>query len=389
MFQILHGDVRDQLKKIESGSIQTCVTSPPYWGLRDYGTDHQVWGGDSKCDHVWETERTSRPNSSGGRASESNPYAKKLSIKGQDNYSEFADYSDRATYSDFCQKCGAWRGELGLEPTPELFVDHLVEVFREVKRVLRDDGTIWVNLGDTYWGGGWRGTSLNEKSGDLQKGHTGTHCGESMVMGTGKHDLYKPKDLVGIPWMTAFALRADGWWLRSDIIWHKPAPLPESVLDRPTKAHEYIFLMSKSQRYFYDREAIRETPKESSGKNIRCPDYDAESGERREVVGKDYDVIKGANKRSVWTVQTQPFSGAHFATFPTKLIEPCILAGSRKGDVVLDPFAGSGTTLWVAEQNGRDSVGIELNPEYVQIIKKRMDNMQINIFMESSGEINR
>ena len=314
-FQILQGDCIEQLKQLDDGIVQTCVTSPPYWGLRDYGAE----------------------------------------------------------------------GQLGLEPTPEEYVANMVEVFREVKRVLRDDGTVWLNLGDSY---------ANTKAGNTNEApdkkprpyfESGTH---KMVFKKTIPAGLKPKDLVGIPWLVAFALRADGWYLRSDIIWHKLNPMPESVTDRPTKSHEYIFLLSKSQKYFYDAEAIKEDSVDSesiNGRRKRNP-YKGCGEKGFEVRGGFSEIEDGKtyptrNKRSVWTVSTQPYPGAHFATFPPKLIEPCILAGSKQGDTVLDPFAGSGTTLWVSEQNGRDSIGIELNPEYIELINKRMDNMQMNLFM--------
>lgn len=321
MYRILEGDIRDQLQNIEPASIQTVITSPPYWGLRDYGVV----------------------------------------------------------------------GQLGLEPTPEEYVVNLVEVFRGVKRVLRDDGTVWLNLGDSYAnsaatsGGCSPKSTLGGGGGKYRDGSKNEAMFNNSSLRKIDHGL-KPKDLVGIPWLVAFGLRADGWYLRSDIIWHKPNPMPESVTDRPTKSHEYIFLLSKSRKYYYDAEAVREPIKESNKGFISARARTAAGalgGENQHnMERRGYAEIKGANKRSVWTVSTQPYPGAHFATFPPKLIEPCILAGSKQGDTVLDPFAGSGTTLWVAEQNGRDSVGIELNSEYIEIIKQRMDNMQVNLFMQ-------
>jgi DNA modification methylase len=307
------------LKKLESNSIDCCVTSPPYFGLRDYGTDEQI----------------------------------------------------------------------GLEETPEQFVSALVEVFREVKRVLKDDGTLWLNLGDSYWGGGWRGSSLNDNSGIIQKNHKGTHCGESMKgIGTGKHDIIKPKDLMGIPWRVAFALQADGWYLRQDIIWHKPNPMPESVTDRCTKAHEYIFLLSKSQRYHYDADAIKEeanydgrkdTVMKGSTKYKDTPIMPnqsiqtmAQRGHERWSKNDDGEFVK--NKRSVWTVTIKPYSGAHFATFPQDLIEPCIKAGCPKDGIVLDPFMGAGTTAIVSRKLSRNYIGFELNAEYVKIAEQRIND---------------
>jgi len=269
------------------------------------------------------------------------------------------------------------RAEIGLETTPEAFIAELVAVFREVRRVLRDDGTLWVNIGDSY----------GASSGDTMSGFNARYSGTGLDGGkqaqtaasakaAGKVERRtgtKPKDLIGIPWMLAFALRADGWYLRQDIIWHKPNPMPESVTDRCTKAHEYVFLLSKSAKYYYDAAAIAEAgvypagtkgAKGSSerfntpGVNSRPPEYKIYSGTR--------------NKRSVWTVATQPFSGAHFATFPPALIEPCILAGCPAGGTVLDPFGGAGTTGLVADRLQRSAILIELNPAYAAIASDRI-----------------
>ena len=267
--QILIGDCREHMRSIPEGSVQTCVTSPPYFGLRDYGV----------------------------------------------------------------------AGQLGLEPSPDAFVAAMVEVFREVRRVLADDGTLWLNLGDSY-------------------GAT--------------------KQLIGIPWRVALALQADGWYLRQDIIWHKPNPMPESVRDRCTKAHEYIFMLSKSPKYFFNSDAIKE-PSIWYGKDARSDKGNIRYEGKRTIdtSGKNGQqgfatVTEFRNKRSVWTVTTKPFKGAHFATFPPDLIEPCILAGSRSGDTVLDPFGGSGTTGGVALKHGRKAVLCELNPEYATLVPKRI-----------------
>ena len=299
-WRILQGDCIEQMKTLDEKSVQTCVTSPPYFGLRDYGHD----------------------------------------------------------------------GQIGLEPTPDEFVQALVEVFREVRRVLRDDGTVWLNLGDSYAGSGRGrnadGTAPNPQG--KQATHRGSTDGELTPIET---PGLKQKDLIGIPWMVAFALRADGWYLRQDIIWHKPNPMPESVQDRCTKAHEYIFLLSKSQRYFYDAEAIAEdVVKGAAGSSFN----DGQTAIHQLGRASDTERIEQPrrNKRSVWTVSTKPFSGAHFATFPPDLIEPCILAGSAEGDTVLDPFTGSGTTGMVALRHNRSFVGCELNPEYVEIARRRI-----------------
>lgn len=319
--RLLVGDVREQLGELADGSVQTVVTSPPYWGLRDYGAD----------------------------------------------------------------------GQIGLEPTPGAFVAELVDVFREVRRVLRDDGTAWVNLGDTYLGGrsGRSGTSAIVSS----RNHDAANAAWR-AQGGGTHRTapgLKPKDLVGIPWRVALALQEDGWWLRSEVIWHKPNPQPENVRDRPGRAHEHVFLLAKSRRYYYDADAIR-TPlkpktlttygsrRRSKGTDalgrVRADRISRDLPERRPRVGDD-GAPAGANKRTVWTVAQTPFLGAHFATFPPALVEPCILAGAPPGGVVLDPFAGSGTTLQVALELGRRAVGIEINPEYAAMARERCRGVQV------------
>ena len=612
---IVCGDCLEVMRQLPGEVFQTCITSPPYWGLRDYGLPPQVWGGDSECEHEWETKRTARGNTQGG------PSDKQDSNRG----SRVTDYSDRATYSAFCLRCGAWRGSLGLEPDPELYVQHLVEIFREVRRVLRDDGTLWLNMGDSYAanfaGGKGRRSTAEEKDRAIDAIDKPPRC-----VPTG----LKPKDLVGIPWRVAFALQepyytgrikderdrhwlaamADGegcfgirrqrssgnrnpdwndcfipyftikmgdsqaiekiiaitgwgrmrtehskvgddsrkvrtnrppnvwrldgnkavqlarelyphlvikqrqaaclhtldlsnkakkrgrgntvpqavieyraaimayiqdcnqrravdvpdwlqlppslyepgWWLRSDIIWEKPNCMPESVRDRPTKSHEYVFLLAKNKSYYYDQDAIREVSQDSGG---GPPRFSAKCTK----VGKHdgslipYERGSGRNKRTVWTISTKGFSGAHFATFPVDLIEPCIKAGTSErgacpecgapwervvektsgpsgeahgyhtevprpngkqapvayqrarvfenstqlagkasdaktigwqpacdceaGDpipqFVLDPFIGAGTTGLVAEQLGRDWLGIELNPEYAAMAMERIE----------------
>lgn len=266
-------------------------------------------------------------------------------------------------------------GEIGQEPTPRAFADALVAVFTEVRRVLRDDGTLWLNLGDSYagsWGAQSRGAehaspmSAAQITASPKRSRTG-----SIPAGSG----LKPKDLMGVPWRVAFALQDAGWWLRSDIIWAKPNPMPESVTDRPTRAHEYVFLLTKRERYFYDADAIRE-PTQS----IERPNHDGVRGilPKSQIPGQSAQNGRagnhpmGRNARSVWTITTEPFGGAHFATMPPELARRCILAGSRRGDVVLDPFAGAGTTALVAVGNGRRAIGCELNPEYARIALDRV-----------------
>ena len=295
------GDCRETMRKWakEGVKAQTCVTSPPYYGLRDYGRD----------------------------------------------------------------------GQIGLEETPEEYIEAMVEVFRCVRDVLADDGTVWLNIGDSYFPhNGSRGNKT--PAGDTLRGRDNEYQPAPKLRANG----IKGKDLIGIPWMLAFALRADGWYLRQDIIWHKPNPMPESVQDRCTKAHEYIFLLSKSQKYYYDHEAIKEQSL-SKSEGIRFggnkygdnndPKYATKSGN----VSKEYEV---ANKRSVWSVPVKPYSGAHFAVFPQELIEPCILAGAPVGGIVLDPFMGSGTTAQVAQNLGRQYIGCELNTDYKPLQDKRV-----------------
>lgn len=369
------GDSLETIKTFPDESIDCVVTSPPYYGLRDYGVD----------------------------------------------------------------------GQIGLEDSPEAYIDRLVLLFREVRRVLKKDGTCWVNLGDSYWGGGWRNASFNEHSGDIQKGSKGTYCGESMPPMKGFVNGYKPKDLVGIPWMFEFAMRADGWYLRQDIIWHKPNPMPESVTDRCTKSHEYIFLFSKSERYYFDYEAIMEPCADQERDNYQSGSRtygenadrnDNDLGERsktwmpkrkseqgyskagghrdqsggypsRSLSSMNKDNAKNLhkyggeiantihknraagipdpdyymrNKRDVWSVNVKPNKEAHFATYPQELITPCILAGCKDGGAVLDPFMGSGTTGIVARLLNRNFVGCELNPDYQKMATRRIFNEGENLF---------
>lgn len=319
---VLEGHVLDRLADLPSGRAQTCVTSPPYWGLRDYGVPGVAWSA------VRFAPMTGLPE----------------------------------------VEVPAWTGCLGLEPEPLAFVGHLVHVFREVRRVLKDNGTLWLNLGDSYAqseirhgnGQGTRQTEWNEATAQVgRKPNTGL----------------APKNLLGIPWRVAFALQADGWWLRSDVIWAKPNPMPESVTDRPTKAHEYVFLLAKSAEYSYDKEAIKEPAVCGNHKRtvfdnaceVTPPGTPPHKG-LRHAPGPE----AGRNKRSVWTIIPKPYRGAHFATMPPDLARTCVLAGSRPGDIVLDPFNGSGTTGLVAGELGRRYVGVELNPEYIALTRERL-----------------
>jgi DNA modification methylase len=304
--RILIGDARARLSELPDQSVNCVVTSPPYFGLRDYGVD----------------------------------------------------------------------GQIGLEATPDAYVGELVSVFREVRRVLRDDGTVWLNLGDSYAGGG--GHSPNAPSSAYSK--SGLY-GEALKSGGIKpQGIIKAKDLIGIPWRVAFALQADGWFLRQDIIWAKPNPMPESVRDRCTKAHEYVFLLSKRERYFYDADAISE-PAVYGGQQLGIVRGDKRRANAMGVMptgnerpGADATSPKDRNRRSVWTIASEPFPDAHFATFPPALIEPCILAGCPKGGTVIDPFGGSGTTALVADRLGRNAILIELNPTYAAMAERRLSN---------------
>ncbi len=333
--QIIQGDALEKLRGIPDESVHTCITSPPYYGLRDYGTD----------------------------------------------------------------------GQIGIEKTPEEYITRLVEVFREVRRILRKDGTLWVVIGDSY-AGSWHGRYANGSASEVNenKRNKGSRTG---VLRKQKNPC-KPKDLIGIPWMLAFALRADGWYLRQDIIWQKPNAMPESVKDRCTKSHEYIFLLTKAKSYYYNAEAISEPIADSSVERYK-EDISAQKGSLRVQRGKKgpmkavlpryegrkytenpdvfyktksgtmYEARPRRNRRDVWTISTASFKGAHFATFPEKLVEPCVLAGSPAGGTVLDPFMGSGTCGAVAKKNGRDFIGIELNPEYCEIARKRIMEAVTNV----------
>lgn len=347
---ILNADAR--ALPIADKTVQCCITSPPYYGLRDYGT--AKWeGGNLDCDHIagMDKPRSSRPLGD---------------FHGGD------DIFHATPYKTICGKCGAIRidSQIGLEQTPEQYVSNLVAVFREVWRVMKDDGTLWVNIGDSYAGSGKGGQSEEKRSANWQPDYPhGIDPSKRKASRWGGGNLpategLKPKDLIGIPWMVAFALRADGWYLRSDIIWSKPNPMPESVTDRPTKAHEYLFLLTKNARCYYDADAIK-TPTKGNEH-----DKHARTGRKRFPTDK-VSGIRGpgyypmANARSVWTINTQPTSYAHFATFPEKLVEPCILAESRPGDLIFDPFAGSGTTGRVAIRHNRKFIGTELNFQYI------------------------
>jgi DNA modification methylase len=323
-FEIKVGDCIESMKQMEAGSVNCVVTSPPYWGLRNYGTD----------------------------------------------------------------------GQLGLEQTPEQYIENMVKVFDEVHRILADDGTLWLNIGDTYYGGGGYGNNT-----ELNKGFQSQRIkaneaeldskGFSYSYRNKKRDDIKKKDLVGIPWMLAFALRNRGWYLRQDIIWQKPSCMPESVKDRCTNNHEYIFLLTKNPKYYYDHEAIKEPVADASRKSYV-------SGKRTNGVNADRNdndfasrmqgvTYQTRNKRSVWSISPKPFKEAHFAVFPVELIEPCILAGSRPNDTVFDPFGGAGTTAIASLKHGRNAILCEISEDYVEIANKRIDTFMTEIGIQDTG----
>lgn len=415
---IYQGHVLDVLPTLPDELVHCVVTSPPYWGLRDYDIEPQIWDGVEACEHGWGDNKIIKRGHAG-----------KSTLGG----TQTAELSKSAgNQGQFCIHCNAWRGSLGLEPTPELYISHLVAIFREIRRVLRTDGTVWLNLADSYAGSWGNSGHRPERTGVpghqrdkntewfKRQGHAGdlkAKCG------------LKPKDLCGIPWRVALALQAgfcrcdncglemptvqwpvwqghrvclncyaknqgnlvigpyDGWWLRSDIVWSKPNPMPESVKDRPTRSHEYVFLLSKNQKYYFDQDTVREPHQDVHGLDRfqgKCG-----IGERQDNQGWSGGTItldkhreynpKGRNIRTVWTIPTQPYLEAHFATFPEKLVEPCIKAGCPPDGTVLDPFMGSGTVGLVTEKLNRKWRGIEIKPEYCQLIERRVYNEAVQM----------
>lgn len=355
---LLHGNSLEVLKQLPDGIVHTCVTSPPYWALRDYGT--ATWeGGDAACDHKQPAQpRADRPMGK---------------LHGGTDSVNAQDTGARA-FKDKCGLCGAVRhdDQLGLERTPEAYVENMVAVFREVRRVLRDDGTCWVNIGDSYSSGkretavpdSMRTVSGRRQADGKQDYLEGTAVRPPPIPGV------KPKDMFGIPWMLAFGLRADGWHLRSDIIWAKPNGMPESVTDRPTKSHEHIFLLSKKEDYYYDADAIREPHSTDSLARFNR-NSTADGSQPYAMAQKPTGNEKGANKRDVWVVTTRGTYESHFAAFPPDLIKPCILAGAPVGGVVLDCFAGTGIAPLTAKALGRRGLGIDLSTEFLDIAAKR------------------
>jgi DNA modification methylase len=350
---ILFGDCKETLSAFLPQSARTCVTSPPYYGLRDYGTATWI-GGDPNCNHRRDSKVKPENCNTGHK-----------------NHDEMYGVGD-AIYKTVCPKCGAIRqdSQIGLEETPEKYIESLVNVFRGVRDVLTDDGTLWVNLGDSYYNyRPGKGQSYPKQSVSKTKQDLPDECNKR----GNKLDGLKEKDLIGIPWMFAFAMRKDGWYLRQDIIWHKPNPMPESVRDRCTKSHEYIFLFSKNRKYFYDNEAIKEPAKDWGTRDRTNGKYHNPGTGLAPHSGlsKSYPT---KNKRSVWSVTVKPYKEAHFATYPPDLIEPCIKAGSEEGDTILDPFMGAGTTAAVAKSLNRYYIGCELNEDYGNLIQKRIQD---------------
>jgi len=353
MNKVYWGDCRDSMRQMarEGIKVQTCITSPPYFGLRDYGTGKWI-GGDESCSHKRDTKYSDKTIT--GHAN------KELTV-------------GDAIYKTVCPKCGAIREDqqLGLEETPKEFVEAMVEVFACVWDILEDDGTLWLNIGDSYSGSG-KGVAGNLGKKHDERNMEGKH---SKIIPEGT----KAKDLIGIPWRLAFALQDFGWYLRQDIIWHKPNPMPESVKDRCTKAHEYIFLLTKKPTYYFDHDAIRENVAVQNDKTRNCAVQHDERGNGAVQQKFEKKIEEKRNKRDVWTVATKPYAGSHFAVFPTELVEPMVLAGSKVGDIVFDPFFGSGTTGAVAQKLGRQYIGCELNPAYEDLQNERLQQSSLQL----------
>lgn len=395
------GESLEVLRQLPDESVNCCITSPPYFGLRSYGIPPSIWGGNLDCKHEWE-DASWVPTRWGAHDDET-PGDKQTTNAGS------LGHRGQAQQCSSCILCGAWLGCLGMERTPKEFVAHIVELFTQVNRVLRSDGTLWLNLGDSFandgkWGGKTGGKHANGLHGD--------------TIGRARRDTgLRPKDLIGIPWRCAFALQEAGWWLRSEIIWSKPNAFPESVSDRPTKSHEHIFLLTKAQKYFYDADAIKEPASQDTHARYQRGRSDthkwADGGPGNQSIAKSFehmrkngvhpkaaepgsgirsntsfsaavkDVVEFRNKRSVWEVPSHPFPEAHFATFPPALIRPAVLAGCPLGGTILDPFSGAGTTAMVAKQNGRKCIGIELNEDYLKMSIRRV-SQEVLDFQETA-----
>lgn len=388
-FEIRQGNAIEVLRRMPDDSVDCCVTSPPYWGARRYPGAPQIFRGQPGCRHQWGEELVRGGPGGGGGATSA--------VKGRTAFESGVRKMRGRSEGAFCQICGAWRGELGAEPRPDLFVEHLVEIFREVRRVVKS--TCWINMGDCWCSNphGY-GASFDPKHPNGRRraeGFAANRTNNPAEMGL------KSKDLVGVPWMLAFALRADGWYLRQEIIWQKPACMPETVKDRPTRSHEQIFLLAKSKKYYYDSKAIQEpASKDTHARYARAhsgyappgqvPHSGPAAGPRPKAGVHPKSAAPGSgirqnesfshavkyivefrNKRSVWTVANEPTSLDHFAAYPTKLVEPCILAGSPEGGTVIDPFCGLGTTGLSCLRNNRNFIGIELSEKYVGLAMER------------------
>jgi len=400
-YRIFEGDVLDRLREMAPESIDCCITSPPYYGLRDYGIEPSLWGGKPDCRHEFGEQLRGSTRGGSGTPTDKN------------NRGE--DYARSSGRGEFCSVCGAWRGCLGLEPTISLYVQNIVEVFREVRRVLKKQGTLWINIGDTYCS-----TAPGTYGDPLRQTGILSGVSDACALSRGKFRPktpkgLKPKDRCMIPARVAIALCEDGWYLRDEIVWHKPNPMPQSVRDRTSPAHEMIYLLSRSKTYYYDQEAIREPLAPASILRLNQPGLQDQLGSTRgnggtktngnmkAVVkggrpgGRKFssgDLISGAgkvgsgvgegledrNKRSVWSVMTQSYPDAHFATWPEQLVIPMILAGCPPGGIVLDCFAGSFTTIAVAIRYGRIGYGIERSPAYIELGLKRLGRETVSLF---------
>ncbi|KKN43602.1 hypothetical protein LCGC14_0701450 [marine sediment metagenome] len=425
---ILNGHVLEVLAGMGAESCQMCVTSPPYWGLRDYGLEPIVWDYQGECDPDWEHEWGEESTA------DRSPYGVDLINPKGGSMGKKKMEGETVSQGQFCLKCNAWRGSLGLEPTPELFIQHIVQIFREVRRVLRKDGVCWVNLGDSYASG--KGSCFNPGGGPSSLGKNKKEAGAHPLNRGNKSTLeasgLKPKDLCGIPWAVAFALRDDGWWLRSGIPWLKRSAMPESVTDRPASALEYVFLLSKSEKYYFDMESIKLQASPDSHRRYARGRSDhhkwADGGPGNQTIAKTFkhmlpgvtpksapagsgikanesfhaavgDIVGSRNFRNTdlfyqsiapphgmifagdepvgLDVNPQAFSEAHFATFPQKLVEPLIKAGCPEGGVILDPFGGSGTVGLVAYKHRRKAILIELSEEYSKMAKERIEKITL------------